>query len=100
VVVAAEEGGLLAFDAGGQLRWQQPLTADPLAGSPLVCPGGDFLVIHQSGKLRRLESGTGKELAAADIGQPLGPAACILGQEVFVAGSDGVVHRLLLPRAK
>jgi hypothetical protein len=40
---------------------------------------------------------TGEELASLDVSQPLGAAASVLGQYLFLSGSDGVVHRVALP---
>ncbi|HZN33385.1 MAG TPA: PQQ-binding-like beta-propeller repeat protein, partial [Pirellulaceae bacterium] len=97
VLVATESAGLTAYEGSGKQRWQQPLAAGPLAGPPVICPEGDLLVIHQSGAVRRIDPASGAELAAVNVAQPLGAAARILGQNVFLAGSDGVVHRITLP---
>lgn len=97
VLLAAEPDGLICFDGGGKLRWQHPLTAGPLAGAPVALPDGDLLVVHQSGAVRRIDPASGAELAATSVQEPLFGAARILGQSVFLAGSDGVVHRIALP---
>jgi outer membrane protein assembly factor BamB len=98
VVLAAEPDGLLCFEAGGKLRWRHALGHGPLAGSPIASADGDLIVIHQLGVVCRVESASGKELAATDVGQPLGAAAYVLSDQLIVAGSDGVLHRIALPK--
>jgi hypothetical protein len=97
VLLTAEPEGLLCVESGGKLRWQQPLAAGPLAGAPLPCDGGDLLILHQSGIVRRIDAVSGEELARHDVQQPLSGPARILGPNLFLAGSDGVVHRIPLP---
>src|SRR4029453_1748042 len=97
LLVASEPGGLICIEANGKQRWQVPLERGPLTGPPLVCEGSDLLVIHQAGIVRRLDSATGMELAAGNVGEPLSGAAHIVGTDVFLGGSDGVLHRLALP---
>jgi outer membrane protein assembly factor BamB len=96
-LVAAEPDGFVCVTNDGQLRWKQPLARGPLAGSPLALTDGDLLVAHQSGDVCRLDAASGRELAHASIGQPLGSAMCLLGASVIVAGHGGVVHRLKIP---
>jgi len=97
VLLTAEPEGLLCYESGGKLRWQQPPAHGPLAGAPLLCPDGDLLVIHQGGMVRRVDPASGAELAAHNVGEPLGGAARILGPNLYLAGSDGVLHRIALP---
>jgi outer membrane protein assembly factor BamB len=95
--VAAEPDGLVCFAADGRVRWQQPPDRGSLAGPPLACPDGDLLVAYQSGLVCRLDAATGNALAQHDVGEPLLGPVCIVGSQVFIAGSDGVVHRITLP---
>jgi outer membrane protein assembly factor BamB len=96
--VVSEPEGLLCLEAGGKVRWQKPLTKGPLAGSPLALADGDLLVIYQAGSVCRVSADTGDELGGGvDLAQPLGAAVRVLGQQVFLAGSDGVIHRAPLP---
>jgi outer membrane protein assembly factor BamB len=83
--------------SGGKVRWRQPLAHGPVAGPVLATSDGDLLVICQSGVVALLDATSGQELARQDVGAPLGGAACLLGSQVIVAGSDGVVHRMSLP---
>jgi outer membrane protein assembly factor BamB len=95
--VATEPEGLLCIEAGPKIRWQKPLTKGPLAGAPLVLADGDLLVVYQAGNVCRVSADTGDELAEVNVAQPLGAAVRVLGQHVFLSGSDGVVHRVTLP---
>jgi hypothetical protein len=97
VLFASEPEGLLCIESGPKIRWQKPLAHGPLAGAPLALADGDVLVIHQSGVVARISADTGDELAVVDVAQPLGAAARVLGQHVFLSGSDGVIHRAGLP---
>jgi outer membrane protein assembly factor BamB len=97
VFVFAEPDGLVCFSGDGRVRWQQPPDRGILAGPPLACPDGDLLVMHQSGLVCRLDAATGNTLAQHDIGEPLLGPACLLGTQVYLAGSDGVIHRIALP---
>ena len=97
VFVAAEPDGLVCAESSGKIRWRQPLEDGPLAGPPLATTSGDVIVLSQSGTISRLDPTTGKTIARQVIGEPLGGAACILGEQVFAAGSDGTVHRFPVP---
>jgi hypothetical protein len=97
VLLTVDAGRLLCYESGGKLRWQQPLPHGPLAGAPVVCPDGDLLLIHQAGVVSRIDPASGAELSKQDVAEPLGGAARVLGSSVFLAGSDGVLHRVNLP---
>jgi outer membrane protein assembly factor BamB len=101
VLVDAQPAGLICLDGSKTFRWTVApgdSASSPLAGQPLLCPGGDILVIDQTGQIQRLDANTGKQVAAANINQPVTGSACILGQSLIVAGSDGVLHRIALPQ--
>ncbi len=97
VFVVAEPDGLVCLSPDGKIRWQQPLERGVPAGGPLACSDGDLLVAYQSGIVCRLDAATGNALAQHDVGEPLLGPACILGSHVYLAGSDGVIHRIPLP---
>jgi hypothetical protein len=97
-LVAAEPDGLVCIGGDGKSRWQQPLSHGPLAGPVIATPEGDLVAAHQSGVVSRLDAASGKELANHDVGEALQGPACIQGQHVFLAGSDGVVHRIAVPQ--
>ena len=95
--VEAEPDGLVCVESTGKVRWRQPLPHGPIAGPVLATSNGDLLLIHQSGIVARVDATTGKELAQHVVGEPLGGAACLLGEHVFLAGTDGTVHKISLP---
>ncbi|HEX5103895.1 MAG TPA: hypothetical protein VFV87_08805, partial [Pirellulaceae bacterium] len=96
---SAEPEGLLCVESGPKIRWQRPLAHGPIAGPPLPLADGDLLVIYQSGVVSRVSAETGEEVGMpSNVAQPLGAAASVLGQNVFVSGSDGVIHRAALPQ--
>jgi outer membrane protein assembly factor BamB len=95
--VAAEPDGLVCLTSDGKVRWQLPPDRGNLAGPPLAIADGDLLVAYQSGNICRLDPATGKELAHHDLAEPLLGPVCLLGQQAFLAGSDGVVHRVTVP---
>ncbi|MDX1948760.1 MAG: PQQ-binding-like beta-propeller repeat protein [Pirellulaceae bacterium] len=98
VFVYSEADGLLCLTAGQKLSWRQPLARGPLAGPPVAAPGGDWLLLFQSGVLARLAGDTGEEVAAVDLAEPLGRTARVFGQQVFVATSDGTLVLVPLPQ--
>jgi hypothetical protein len=99
--VAAEPDGLVCFSSDGKVRWQQAedmLARGPLAGPLVATTDGDLIAIYQSGAVCRLDATSGKELASREIGEPLRGPACIVGQNLVVSGSDGVIHRVAVPQ--
>jgi outer membrane protein assembly factor BamB len=96
--VATEQDGLLCLEGNQKLRWKVALAHGPLAGPPIAVAGGELLLLHQRGTLSRVDPATGEELAKVDVGEPLGRAACQVGQQVFVGTSDGVVVLVALPQ--
>lgn len=100
VLIAAETDGLLCFDHGGKLRWQVPVDRGPVVGVTLAAASGELIVAHQPGVVRKVDSRSGQEQARLDLGEPLGPALCIQGKNLILAGTGGVIHRMPVPQAK
>jgi outer membrane protein assembly factor BamB len=97
LVFVADSTSLYAFEPGQKLRWQLALKHGALAGPPMPCEG-DFLLLFRSGKVARIAADTGEELAVGDVGEPLARAAWLMGQRVLVAGVDGVLHLVPIPK--
>jgi outer membrane protein assembly factor BamB len=95
--VFSETDGLVCLEPGGKLRWQLPLAHGPLAGPPLAGAAGELLLLYQSGVLARVSAESGDEIASRPLGQPLGRAACLVGQQAVVAASDGSLLVVPLP---
>jgi outer membrane protein assembly factor BamB len=98
VFAATLTDGLLCLDDGNELRWQIPFAHGAPAGPPLATPQGALLLLSQNGTISLLAAADGKELAASDVGEPLGAAACFVGKEIFAATSDGAVVRVPIPQ--
>ena len=96
-LVATEADGLLCLEAGQKLRWKVALAHGPLAGPPLSAGAGELILLYQDGTLSRIKSDTGEETAQVNLGEPLGRAACRVGQQVFVSTSDGGIELVRLP---
>jgi TolA-binding protein len=97
VFVASEADGLLCLGTGQKLAWQKPLAHGPLAGPPQIGPPGELLLVFQDGTLARVSAASGDELAAKQVGEPLGRAACVVGQQAVVSTSDGALIVTPLP---
>jgi outer membrane protein assembly factor BamB len=97
VFIASEADGLLCLDAGQKLLWQKPLAHGPLAGPPVAGSPGELLLNFQDGTLARISAESGDELAARPLGEPLGRAACVVGEQAVVSTSDGVLLITPLP---
>jgi outer membrane protein assembly factor BamB len=93
---ATEADGLVCLEAGEKLRWKVPLAHGPLAGPPLAA-GSQLLLLYQDGTLARVNAETGEDTAQVNLGEPLGRAACLVGQQIFVGTSDGGVVLVRLP---
>jgi hypothetical protein len=96
VFVAGEEQ-LVCVESNGKIRWRQPLVHGPLAGPLLGTANGNLIAAFQAGIVARLDAATGAVLTQHDVGEPLAGPAAIVGEDIFLAGSDGVVHRAALP---
>ncbi len=96
-VYVADEESLYCLSQGQQLAWKSPLEGRSLACPPLL-KDGNLILVHRSGTLTRLAADSGETIASAEVGEPLGPAAWVLGQRLLVGGADGVLHLVNLPR--
>jgi outer membrane protein assembly factor BamB len=97
VFVWGEPDGLVCLGPDGKIRWRQPPERGVLAGSPVALADGDLLIAYQSGLVCRVDAASGNRLAEQDAGEPLAGPMCVLGSKAFIAGGDGVVHRVSVP---
>ncbi len=97
LVFLADEKNLHAFESGSKPRWSQPLAHGLPALAPLNVDG-DLILVTRDGTVCRLAADSGQELAAATIGQPAGSAASLAGEQIVVAGGDGTLHTLPIPK--
>jgi len=56
-----------------------------------------LLVAYQSGVVCRLDAASGKEVSRHNVGEPLSGPTLVWKSLVYLAGSDGVVHRISVP---
>jgi outer membrane protein assembly factor BamB len=97
LVFIADEDQLHAFQSGSKPLWSQPLAHGLPALAPLAAET-DLVVVTRSGAVCRLAKDSGQELAVAQVGQPAGNAAAIVGDQIVVAGADGTLNTLPLPK--
>ncbi|HZL90909.1 MAG TPA: PQQ-binding-like beta-propeller repeat protein [Pirellulaceae bacterium] len=97
LVFIADEAQLHAFQSGSKPLWSQPLAHGLPALAPLAADS-DVLVVTRSGAVCRLAKDSGQELAVTQIGQPAGNAASIVGDKIVVAGADGTLYIVPLPK--
>jgi DNA-binding beta-propeller fold protein YncE len=97
LVFLADEQNLHAFESGSKPRWSQPLSHGLPARAPLNVDG-DLILVTRDGTVSRLAADSGQEMAASSIGQPAGTAASLVGEQIVVAGADGTLHTLSLPK--
>jgi hypothetical protein len=64
-------------------------------GPPIAPPqrlGADYLFASVRGTVWRVAADTGEESGKLELHQPLAAGPAVLGSQLFVAGSDGVLH--------
>ena len=98
LVFVADEKNLLALQSGNQPRWSLPL-AHGLPARPPLKVDADWIVVWQDGTVSRHSADSGQELAAAQLGQPAGKVAAAVDQQLVVAGTDGTIHILSIPKS-
>ena len=96
VLVATEQGRLLAIDGRQEVVWQSRLDYGPLAGAP--CLSGDELYLSaRDGAVWRISAADGKELGKVDAGCPLGTGPLVVGPRVIVGGHEGSLLEVKRP---
>ena len=94
VLLASEQDGLLCFESGQKLRWKTPLSHGRPVGRPCV-QDGDFILTSLEGTVWRASGKDGSEIAAADVGQPLGGTSVAFGSRLLLSSADGTL--LVIP---
>lgn len=97
VLVELQERKLLCFELDRQ-AWQADLPRGPLSAPPQMIDS-DLLLIHAGGSVARASLSDGKELAAVEIGEPLGDVVSTFGPRLLIGGRDGVLHIAMPPTA-
>ena len=95
-VLLATDKGLYAFDDRQQLAWEAALAYGPPVGLPLAA-GEYYLLASKSGVISRIAVADGKEAGKVDTGCPLSTGPVLVGDRLFVGGSDGSVNAVKRP---
>jgi len=97
LLLATEDGSLFCVDDKAQRLWQASLEHDSPVGAPLQLADHIFLSTR-GGTVRRLESGSGKELGRQELKCSLatGPVP-IANNKLLVGGHDGTFYELRQP---
>jgi hypothetical protein len=90
VLVSTDRQTLLAFEAGQKQRWTSPLAYGPLVGRPLRV-NGNLVLASLSGTVWMISGQNGKELAKADVGEPLGAGPVAFGARLLLSAADGTL---------
>lgn len=97
IFVELQERKLLSVDQDRQV-WSIDLPRGPLAGKPQLLDN-DLLIMHAAGSIARLGMADGKELAVAEVGEPLGEVVAQFAGRLLIGGRDGVLHVATPPAA-
>ena len=95
-VLLATDKGLYAFDEQQHLAWQAATAYGPPVGLPLAA-GEHYLLASKGGVIFRIAAADGKEAGKADTGCPLSTGPVLVGDRLFVGGSDGSVNAVKRP---
>jgi hypothetical protein len=95
VLVELQEHKLLCVEQDRQ-TWLVDLPRGPLSAPPQRIDN-DLLLIHAGGSIVRANLADGKELAAVEIGEPLGEVVTTYGPRLLIGGRDGVLHIAIPP---
>ena len=93
----ADDKELHCCAGGGFIRWSIPLAHGVLSAPPLAFEQ-DFVIVTQSGSVYRVSQDKGMETALVEVGEPLAAPVSIYSGKLLVAGPDGTVHLVPLPK--
>lgn len=91
VVLVATHRSLLRLDGGAEPRWMRPLEHGVPVAPPWIVEG-HYLFASVGGTVWRLGAETGQESGRTPIGEPLAAGPAVVGSQLLVGGSDGVLH--------
>jgi outer membrane protein assembly factor BamB len=97
VLVATLAGQLTCVDGTGELKWQVPLGAGGVIGSPLESRG-EIVAGSNSGSVYRIAPDTGKVVSEIALGQPLALGPVRWHDRLLFAGSDGTLYVVAEPK--
>jgi len=96
VLVLTRGGELVCFDESQQQLWKAAWPHGPLAGAPLTGKDG-ILLATVSGTVFRIAADSGEQLAACDVGEPLGAGPVAIGDRLCLAAHGGALLMVACP---
>jgi outer membrane protein assembly factor BamB len=91
-VLALVDGkSIHCFGPDGKSRWEQPAAAFGQPAGPPLQVGGDFVFASTDGQVWRIQGGDGKTAGRSVIGEPLSRGPVAFGDQLLLAGNDGVL---------
>ena len=97
VVFVADDKSLHCCQAAGLIRWSIPLTHG-IPSAPPIPHEQDFVIVTQSGSVYRVSQDKGQEKGLVEVGEPLTAPASLFHDRLLVAGPDGTIHLVPLPK--
>ena len=92
VVLITDRGDVVGLDRTLAQAWKTPLAHAAPAGDLIASESG-LMLACQTGWLCRLDSRSGQDVAAVDLGQPLAGTPLVVGDDVIVSTTDGAIRR-------
>ncbi len=92
-LVQTSADGLVALDSAGNRRWQCPLADGTLVGQP-ISDVEALIVADNRGHVRKIQMMDGSIAGEIDIGQPLSAGPLLIGEQLVLPGSEGVLYSL------
>jgi hypothetical protein len=97
LVLAATAGDeLLAIDENAKVIWRYAMRFGPLAGAPAIDRDA-VLFASQSGHMETISLRDGRQVASANVGQPLGSGLVPFSNHWLTASADGIVLLVQTP---
>jgi len=97
VVFVADDKKLHCCEGAGNIRWSIPL-AHGIPSAPPIPDGQDFIIITNAGSVYRVSQDQGQETGLVEVGEPLVAPASLFSEKLLVAGPDGTIHLVPLPK--
>ena len=97
VVFVADDKKLHCLEAAGKVRWSIAL-AHGIPSAPPISHEQDFLIVTGAGSVFRVSQDKGQETGLLEVGEPLVAPASLTGEKLLVAGPDGTIHLVPLPK--
>jgi outer membrane protein assembly factor BamB len=97
VVFVADDKKLHCCEGSGNIRWSIPL-AHGIPSAPPLPDGQQFIVVTQAGSVYRVSQDKGEETGLLEVGEPLVAPASLFSGKLLVAGPDGTIHLVPLPK--